>query len=145
MFAPLALYMLALGAYVAFACLVWCVCLVLPFSSRTRTLGFRIAAAMLGSFPGVFLFQMLSVPKIGAIALLGLGLVSSIGPSEFALGIGVGLGLTMFANFAIASTLGFYVGWRLAWEIASGRSVRELITSGRLVRPIPGGLRSSVA
>jgi hypothetical protein len=100
---------------------------------------------MLGSFPGVFLFQMLSGPKIVEVVVVGSGLTSLSDPSEVPLGTALGLGFIILVHFAVASLLGFYIGWRVAWEIAAGRSVRELVTSGRLVRPLSGGLQSSVA
>src|SRR3954471_22538627 len=142
----LAPYLIPLALYIGFACLVWSISIALLIPERTRRVGIQIAAGMAGSFPGVFLFQALSFPMIGKMVLFISSVIWLTQPTEIPTAFLLGwLGLIICVLFALASLLGFYVGWRLAWEIASARSVRELITSGRLVRPIPGGLRSSVA
>ena len=64
---PTFLYLLALIVYVAVACAVWMVAIVLAFSRRRRALAKKIAAGMAGSFPGVFIFQLISVLTVSFV------------------------------------------------------------------------------
>ncbi len=115
---------MVLIAYIALACIVWGLAILLAVPRATRPLASRVAAGMAGSFPGVFVFQALSAPVV-ALILLASGLVMSItargGWIDVAL---IGLGVVALAIFALASLAGFYAGWRAGWEAAAGRSAR---------------------
>jgi hypothetical protein len=129
---------LALAAYITVACAVWGLALVLSFSARTRVLGKKIAAGMAGSFPGVFLFQILSAPFLGLVLLTVGGISHFVRPPD---GVIVLLALFIVSIPAVASLLGFYTGWRVAWELAAGRSVRAFLQTDRILGPAVRFLR----
>ena len=113
--------------YIAVACLVWGVAGLLAVPQATRPMALRVAAGMIGSFPGVFLFQVLSAPIV-ALILVASGLIMSVtsrgGWIDAAL---LGMGVIALAIFAFASLVGFYMGWRAGWEVAAGRSARGFL------------------
>jgi hypothetical protein len=74
---PTFVYALALTVYVAVACLVLGVAALFTIPRATRSVALRVAAGMVGSFPGVLLFQALSAPIV-ALMLLTSGLIMSI-------------------------------------------------------------------
>ena len=137
------LYILALLLYSAAACTVWMVAIILAFSPRTRALAKKIAAGMAGSFPGVFLFQLISAPLV-ALVLLTIAGISHFGkPPDIIIAVLAPLIVLFIIGLpAVASLLGFYTGWRVAWELAAGRSTRELLRTDRVLSPIVSFLRT---
>jgi hypothetical protein len=135
---PTFAYILALMVYLAAACVVWMVAIVLSFSPRTRALAKKIAAGMAGSFPGVFLFQLISTPLFAVILLAIFGISHFIRPPDVII---IVLASFIIAIPAFASLLGFYTGWRVAWELAAGRSAREFLRSDRVLGPVVSFLR----
>jgi hypothetical protein len=130
---PTFAYILALMLYVAVACAVWSVAIVLAFPQRTRVFAKKIAAGMAGSFPGVFLFQLISAPLLAVILLTIAGISHFFRPPDVII---IVLALFIIAIPAVASLLGFYIGWRVAWELAAGRSVREFLRTDRVLAPV---------
>jgi hypothetical protein len=139
---PTFLYLLALMVYIAAACVVWTVAIVLAFSHRRRALAKKIAAGMAGSFPGVFIFQLISAPPVALILVIIAG-VSHFGqPPDVVIAILAPLIVLFIISIpAVASLLGFYTGWRVAWELAAGRSARELLQTDRVLGPLVRFLR----
>jgi hypothetical protein len=113
---PTFAYILALTAYVAVACVVWSIAIVLAFPRRTRALAKKIAAGMAGSFPGVFLFQLLSAPLLALVLLTIGGISYFFRPPDIVIIVMV---LFIVSIPTVASLLGFYTGWRVAWELAA--------------------------
>jgi|GEM_PF-4657400 len=130
---PTFAYILALMVYFAAACAVWMVAIFLAFSPRTRALAKKIAAGMAGSFPGVLLFQLISAPLFGLILLAIFGISHFFRPPDVII---IFLALFIIAIPAVASLLGFYTGWRVAWELAAGRSAREFLRTDRILAPV---------
>ncbi len=139
---PTFLYILALMVYFVGACAVWLVAVILAFSHSSRALAKKIAAGMAGSFPGVFLFQLISAPLV-ALILLTIAGISQLGkPPDIIIAVIAMLVVPLIIGIpAIASLLGFYTGWRIAWELAAGRSAREFLRTDRILAPIVGFLR----
>ena len=135
---PTVAYILALMVYVAAACAVWMVAIVLAFSPRTRALAKKIAAGMAGSFPGVFLFQLISAPLLAVMLLTIAGISHFLRPPDVII---IVLALFIISIPALASLLGFYTGWRVAWELAAGRSAREFLQADRVLGPVVRFLR----
>lgn len=139
---PYFVYVLALTLYLMVACGVWFGAVVLAFPRRTRAFARKMAAGMAGSFPGVFLFQMISAPLV-ALFLLVFAVIFAVfrpaGDGETACFIG--LFFAMVGWVAAASLLGFYTGWRIAWELAAGRSVRAFLTTDQVLGPFVRFLR----
>ena len=139
---PMVAYVTALFIYVAFALVVWGVAIVLAISPHTRKLAKQIAAGMAGSFPGVFIFQLLSASLAVLILLLIAGVLRFCGGGfNF-----VGVYIVWFLFFAIlfpASMflIGFCVGWRIAWKWASGLSIRECFERDEVMGPLLRVLR----
>jgi hypothetical protein len=139
---PTFLYILALMIYFVVACAVWTVAIILAFSHRRRALAKKIAAGMAGSFPGVFLFQLISAPLVALILLTIIG-ISHLGqPPDIIIAILAPLVVLFIIGIpAVASLLGFYTGWRVAWELAAGRSAREFLRTDRILAPVVRFLR----
>ncbi len=124
---PTFVYAMALMAYIAVACFVWSVAVLLAVPRATRSFALRVAAGMAGSFPGVFVFQVLSAPIV-ALMLLASGLIMSVTARGWWIDAAlIGVGLITLVLFAVASLAGFYVGWRAGWEVAAGRSARDFL------------------
>jgi hypothetical protein len=139
---PTFLYILALMLYIAVACVVWIVAIGLAFSQRRRALAKKIAAGMAGSFPGVFLFQLISAPLVALILLTVAGISHFGQPPDIIIAILAPLiVLFIICIPAVASLLGFYTGWRVAWELAAGRSAREFLQTDRVLGPLVRFLR----
>ena len=139
---PTFVYILALMGYLAVACAVWLVAVVLAVPKQTRALATRRAAGMAGSFPGVFLFQLLTAPVVAFVLLFIGGIFWLFHPGDVVAGVLIiVLAFLTFGIVAIASLLGFYAGWRAAWEFADGRSVRAFFSGDRLLGPVVRVLR----
>ena len=139
---PTFVYILALMGYLAVACAVWLFAVVLAGPRQTGALAKRLAAGMAGSFPGVFLFQLLTAPIVAFVLLFVGGIIWLFHPSDAIAGVLiVALALFTFGIVTIASLLGFYVGWRAVWEFAAGLSVRAFVSGDRLLGPVVRVLR----
>lgn len=137
-------YVMVLMVYIAVACAVWFIAVVLAFPRCTRQIAKRIAAGMAGSFPGVFLFQLLSVPLFALYFLVIRGIAWVFPPKDGLITsdrLILALCLLTIGIMAVVSLLGFYTGWRVAWELAAGRSPRAFIVGDRLLGPIVRFLR----
>ena len=138
---PTFLYILASMIWVCLACMVWltagCLC-ILP---QTRSFAKSISVAMLGTFPGVFLFQLVAAPIAVAILVVG-GLVgrliepgnSTTTEHPFVIGTSVAVILIDFTIVAGMSLLGCCEGWRAGWQISKGLSWRNAIEGGASAR-----------
>jgi len=128
--------------YFVAACAVWTVAVILAFSHRRRAFAKKIAAGMAGSFPGVFLFQLIAAPLV-ALILLTIAGISHLGqPPDIIIAIFAPLIVLFIIGIpAVASLLGFYTGWRVAWELAAGRSAREFLRTDRILAPLVSFLR----
>lgn len=122
----LAAYFAGWLLYLMVAMGVWIVSGILALNSRTQPLATRLAAGMAGSFPGVFLAQLVSGPPLVAMMILGMvlgGLLKDDGS------VGIPCVLVGMVVFASASLVGFCTGWALAWRVASGRSLWDAVVS----------------
>jgi hypothetical protein len=131
-------YLLALAMHIALALLVWLAALMIAILPENRLLAKQIAIGMMGSFPGVFLFQLLCIPVL-AIVLIGLNVASWFArPHDIIIVISV---IVLMGLPLIASIRGFCFGWRIASEWALGRSPMRTINSDWLLGPISRILR----
>ena len=132
-------YLAVLFVYVCVASLGLAVCLAFSATASYRQRAKCVAGGIVGSFPGVFLFQALSVPLVVPALLLFLWLnqitgelsgASQVIYSTLAL-------LSTFGLFTVASITGFLVGWGVGYRVASGASLRfALQTSRVLIHPL---------
>ena len=134
---PTFLFILALFAYAALAGCVLIVAAALAVVPKTRGVAKKLAAGIFGSFPGVFLFQVLAAPAVVLLLLLMFVSAAVVKPGGTAQGLViVGFALVIFCLCGLASVAGFYTGFRAAWEFAAGRSPREFFTRDRLIGPV---------
>jgi hypothetical protein len=134
--APFA-YAMCLALYFCGACLVWLAALVLAIDPRRRPLAKRISVAMLCSFPGVFVFQILAAPGLAVLLVAG-GWVLSHLPESSPLYV-AGVPVVVYGTVGgalFASILGFVVGWSAGWCLASGQPVKEFIRTNRVTGPL---------
>lgn len=130
-------------------------CLVLAVIPRHRPTSLRAAAAMLATFPGVFLYQLLCLLLYPVCWLLFLGAVTAadaIVPGA-AVAQGVYKSHDAFNVFVLglmlSSVAGFVSGWRVAWYAMRERSlsagwrqdflVRAIVWIGRVLGPSTAG------
>lgn len=140
---PIFVYLMVLMCYLAVACAVWLLALILAVRRQSRPLAKQLAAGMAGSFPGVFLFQILAAPVAASVLLLTGGIFALFHPGDTGkLLLILAMALIVFGIIAVASLLGFYAGWRAGWEFAAGRSVRALFGNDRLLGPIVRAVRN---
>ncbi|WP_124950088.1 hypothetical protein [Sulfuriferula thiophila] len=128
-------YFTILFIYVCIACIAVALCLIVAVSSSRRNIAKRIAGGIVGSFPGVFLFQALSMPFVIAALLLCLGLNQVIGELSGASQViyaTLAL-LSTFGLFTVASITGFIVGWGVGYRVASGIALKTAIQSSRVL------------
>jgi len=135
------LYLIAFGGWLCLAVLVWAASACLLILPATRRFAGPLASAMAFTFPGVFAFQLMTLP-VGA-AVLGTALVSIrlIDPSggsgtdnPAVIGIALALVLAEFLLVGAMSLLGFYEGWRAGWLVAQGRGFGGVIAHGPTAR-----------
>ncbi|MGZ3158041.1 MAG: hypothetical protein ACXU7H_03065 [Burkholderiaceae bacterium] len=128
-------YLALLFVYICVASLGLLFCLALATSSTKRKIAKKVAGGIIGSFPGVFLFQILSIPLVASAVLLFLSLnqvvgelhgVSQVIYSLIALVFTLGL-------FAAASVVGFFVGWGVGYRVASGASLRTALKASDIL------------
>ena len=66
---PTFVYMMALLVWVPIACLVWLVAAIMALRKASRQTARSLALATAGTFPGVFVFQIVAAPLVAAIGV----------------------------------------------------------------------------
>jgi len=134
---PTFLYLLAFGAWLCLAFLVWLTSVCLLVLPMTRRFAGPLASAMACTFPAVFVFQLAALPiaaVIMGVALLAIRLVDPTNSPETSNSVVIGIGISMvlaeFAVFGGMSLLGFFEGWRTGWLVAKGQGLRDVISRG---------------
>jgi hypothetical protein len=129
--------MLAFSVWIPAACIVWLAAFLMLFSARTRHLAGPLALAMAATFPGVLLFQIVTIPAVivteGGAYLFWRLLEPTMpdtthNPAVFA--DFVLTGLLTFGLMLAMSIAGFLEGWRVGWWCAQGRTVGETVKRG---------------
>lgn len=142
---PTFVYVMALMCYLAVACVVWLLALILAVPRKTRTLAKQLAVGMACSFPGVFVLQLLVAPVVVCVLLVVAVIFAVFDPRYGGqVTLILAAALILFGIVAVASLLGFYTGWRAGWEFAAGRSVRTLFRNDRLLGPVVRAVRKRV-
>jgi hypothetical protein len=134
---PTFVYFLALAAYLCFGAVALVLAAALAVVPAARTTAKRLAGGVIGSYPGVFVFQALSLPVLMALGLLiwllnrafqaGSAVAAAVGFTEAMLILGV---------FAAASFAGLVTGWSVGAEVATGMSVRAAVGRTWFVRKL---------
>jgi hypothetical protein len=135
--------MLAFSVWIPAACIVWLAAFLMLFSARTRHLAGPLALAMAATFPGVLLFQIVTIPAVivteGGAYLFWRLLEPTMpdtthNPAVFA--DFVLTGLLTFGLMLAMSVAGFYEGWRVGWGHAQGQTLGEIVRRGPTARLI---------
>jgi hypothetical protein len=132
---PTFAYFLALSAYLCFGAVALALAAALAVVPAARGMAKRFAGGVIGSYPGVFLFQVLSLPVLLALGLL-IWLLNRAFQSGSLVAAAVGLteALLLLGAFAAASLAGFVTGWSVGAEVATGMSIRSAVGRAWLVR-----------
>jgi hypothetical protein len=128
-------YWMALFTYVCFGVVVLAVAVVLALIPRTRPLARSIAGGIIGSYPGVFVFQLATIPVIGCVGIL----ISMLSSFDSHMASRIALALVAFIIILALSTslAGFFTGWSVGAAVARGTPVFDAIAltwAGRLLR-----------
>ena len=96
---------------------------------------------MVGTFPGVFIFQLVAAPVAFAVLLVVWLVGRLIDPgnsttTENPIVIGTSIAVILADLLIVGgmSILGFYEGWRAGWQISKGRRWRDAIEHGPSAR-----------
>ena len=134
MLAPFA-YAVALIAYICFGAAVLALAIALAIVPRTRPWARWLAGGVIGSYPGVFIFQLLTLPLAVCVFVL-LWLLS-----RFETHVGAPFAIACVLSVLVlglgASLVGFFTGWSVGSAVAFGTPVLDAISltwAGRLLR-----------
>ncbi len=138
---PTAVYILAFIPWMGLACLIWLCAAFLFAVPHMRPLARSLSLAMVATFPGVWLFQMVAAPfALGFLLLAHLvwwlvdpGL-SQTTENPVVIITSVAAALVSLALVAAMSVMGFYEGWRAGWLRAKGLGWRETVQQGPSAR-----------
>lgn len=120
--------------WLAVAFLVWLLAAVAFVFRQTRPYAWPLALAMAGTFPGVFLFQIVAAPVV-FVVLIAVWLVwhalepgaTNTTNSPVVIALSLAVAFAVLAFFFGMSLAGFYEGWRTGWLTAKGQNWRDVI------------------
>lgn len=134
---PIFAYLLALMIWIFFACLTWLAAGVMALAARTRHLSRPLCFAMAGTFPFVFVYQVVAAPFVASILLIIWAFWKMMEPgasemtdSPLIIAVSLGGAFLSFGVMLAMSLAGFFEGWRTGWACANGRSFME-VASGQ--------------
>jgi hypothetical protein len=123
--------------------MVWLAAACLFIMPQTRSLARSLSLAMVGTFPGVFFFQLLAAPVafgVLVIAWLAWRLIepgnSSNSENPIVVATSIAAILICLVVFGGMSLLGFCEGWRAGWRISKGHGWRAAIDHGPSARMV---------
>ena len=144
---PTFAYIMALMLYGMLALPVWIVSLILAMVPRWRSLGGKLALAMLMTFPGVFIYQVAAFPVIVLTFLVINHPFRVLEPIHTKDAIAISLVfLILLGGFTAASIAGFVDGWKFGWSVAGSTDIAtalKLSTASRIVRTLIRRIRKS--
>jgi hypothetical protein len=128
-------YMMLLFAYLLVGGIGLGICSLLALLPPTRRVAARLAGGIVGSFPGVFLFQVLAIPALIVMFAIFWLVLRLLGPLDGLAQIvwNVSVIASMLGMFALSSAAGFVVGWRVGTRLATGMSFRRAVRASRLL------------
>jgi hypothetical protein len=132
---------MALIAYVCFGAAVLAVAIALAILPSTRAWARWLAGGVIGSYPGVFIFQLLTLP-IAACVFALLWLLSHFN-THVSAPFAIACVVSVLVLGVGASLAGFLTGWSVGSAVAFGTPVLDAFAStwaGRLLRrlwPLP--------
>jgi hypothetical protein len=134
---PIFAYVLALMAWLTFACVVWFVAGMLSLMRRARFLAWPLCLAMAGTFPFVFAYQIVAAPFVVAIMLVAWAFGKILEPGSstptqnpLLITVSIAMAFLSLGVMVAMSIAGFHEGWRFGWACGKGRPWREVIWEG---------------
>jgi hypothetical protein len=130
-------YLLVLTLYLGVAVAAWIGCALAALDPARRRTARRVALSIAATFPGVFLCQALVFPLFVACvgtALVGSGLLESANHASASAAVGVSFILLALALVLFASLYGFFLGWRIAWDVSGGAHIPHALDAHRPLR-----------
>lgn len=125
---------MCLIVYVCMGAAVLAVAMLLTLFPRARPVARLIAGGIIGSYPGVFLFQLAGAPVLVGLVLLT-GLLSTYAPNlSPAIPVSIAVFFMLFS--LLISLAGFATGWSVGAAVARGTSLFDAIArtwAGRLL------------
>jgi hypothetical protein len=138
---PIFAYLLLLTIWVFFACLVWLTAGLMYLTTRTRIFSRPLCFAMAGTFPFVFIYQIIAAPFVAALLLAAFGICNILEPGSsttthnpLVIVVSITAALLSFGTMLTMSIAGFYEGWRTGWACADGRRFQGVLYEGYTVR-----------
>ena len=129
------LYALILIIYIFVGLIGLVFCLFIGITESRRSIAKRLAGGIIGSYPGVFIFQFLSLPFIVVALLFFLGVKESFGEPSGVLGLFYALLAisSIGGTFTLATFTGFFVGWGCGYRYASGMPFKAAIKASNIL------------
>jgi hypothetical protein len=139
---PTFFYAMCLAAYLAAMAVGLVLSAVLFLVPSTRRLALRLCLAIIGSLPGILLFQFV----IGVPLAVLLGIVLAFDavfnpPDVVQWFVGLPTILVMFVSVTAASFAGCYTGGSVGWEIGGGTPLRVALSQQKVPRWILSRVR----
>lgn len=117
---PTIAYAMCLMLYLVGMVAALFVCIVLVLFPSTRQFALRFAAAVVGSLPGILLFQFVVAIPLGVLLSAVSGLEVFLHLSDTVRWIvSVPMVIIMFVSVLAASLLGCYTGGHIGWRLAA--------------------------
>lgn len=130
-----------LTIWVFFACLVWLTAGLMSLTTRTRIFSRPLCFAMAGTFPFVFVYQIIAAPFVAALLLAASALCKILEPgastttqNPLVILVSIAAAILSFGTMLTMSLAGFYEGWRTGWACAKGRRFQEALYEGPMVK-----------
>ena len=132
---PTFAYAMCLMLYLAGMVIALVLCAVLLLFPSTRRFAIRFAAAVVGSLPGVLLFQFVVAIPLGVLLAVVLESYTLFHASDTAQWIiGIPTIIIMFVSVLGASLLGCYTGGHIGWRLATPAPWRVVIAEEPVFR-----------
>ena len=134
---PTFAYVMCLMAYLALMVVGLAVCVLLFLVPSKRRFALRLCLAILGSLPGILVFQFVVGIPLGILLAIVLGFYAAFHPPDWVQWtVGIPTILIMFVSLAAASLLGCYTGSQIGWQTGAGVSLRAAIAEQRVIRHV---------
>jgi hypothetical protein len=133
---PTFAYVMCLMAYLGLMALGLAACIFLFFlvPSKCR-LAMRLGLAILGSLPGIIVFQFIVCIPLGLLLAIVLGFYSAFHPPDWVQWIiGIPTILVLLVSLLAASFLGCCTGGWIGWQMGGGRSLKAAVAVQRVIR-----------
>ena len=132
---PTFVYAMCFAAYLFAMMIALVVCALLFLVPSQRRLASQMCLAILGSLPGVLVFQFFVAIPLSVLLAAVLGFDAAVHPPESVQWlIGIPTIIIMFVSVTAASLAGCYTGGRIGWQLGAGTPLRSAVSGQKLFR-----------